>query len=57
MMEHTHEFIGDAHGVYCEICGLRMNPADYKEFISRKQKTAETAEKPTKKRSPKKKEE
>lgn len=57
MMEHEHEFIGDADGVYCEICGLRMNPADYKEFISRKQKAAEIAEKQPKKRAPRKKEE
>lgn len=57
MAEHEHEFIGDADGVYCEICGLRMNPADYKEFISRKQKTAEIAEKQPKKRTPRKKEE
>ena len=57
MAEHEHEFIGDANGVFCEICGLRMSAVDYNEYINRKGKGPENAEKQHKKRTPKRKEE
>lgn len=47
-MECKHEFIGDAQGVQCRLCGKRMTPEEYREHLEPpEQKGAEPEQKPS----------
>lgn len=45
-MSCNHQFIGDAEGVTCELCGIRMTAEEYRSFLSgefpRKEEPQET---------------
>lgn len=45
MDDCKHALVGTADGVHCELCGLRMTAAQYREYSARKQATARPARK------------
>lgn len=54
-MSCNHKFQGHKDGVTCLLCGLSMNPDEYREYLN--PGDPETPEEPEKARKPRKKKE